>query len=349
MEERTVMALRKWVSIRPLFAAFVVLAICAFTGACGSTNNGSAGATASAGGSKGGPLTTVRVGFVAGSATLPIEVAIDEGIFKKNGLHVDFTKTVGATNAAIGPQFDIGQSTATDFLASAAGGLDDVLISNMIVEGADTTLLLASKKSEITSLKDMEGKTLGVASSASGVAQAILYLLRQAGVNTNTVKVMEIPFPTMADQLKAGRVNTVGAIAPFSGQVLATGDAISLGDPLAQAYQKACGCSDTGGVLFATSTRAYAKQHPEVITAWRKSISEAGQFIKANPAKATKILAQFVGIPAAVAAKTPLYATNASPVTPTEIADWIKVVSGGDLLKNPAALKPENLVYAGNG
>lgn len=349
MEERNVTAFRKRVSTDPLFAALVVLAISAFTVACGSTTNGSAGSTASASGTKGGSLTNIRVGFLAGSATLPIEVAIDEGIFKRNGLHVDFTKTVGATNAAIGPQFDIGQSTATDFLASVTGGLDDVLVSNMIVEGADTTLLLASKKSGITSLRDMQGKTLGVSSSASGVAQAILYLLRQAGVNANAVKVMEIPFPTMADQLKAGRVDAVGAIAPFSGQVLATGDAISLGDPLAQAYQKACGCSDTGGVLFATSTRTYAKQHPEVMRAWRRSIAEAGQFIKANPKQATDILAQFVGIPAAVAAKTPLYATNASPVTPAEIADWIKVVSGGDLLKDPAALKPAKLVYAGNG
>lgn len=344
------MGSRKRASIRTSIAALAVILLSAFAVACGGDDNSSGGGGENAStGEASTKLTKVRAGFVGVTPSLPISVAIEKGIFEKNGLDVEFTKTLSATNAAIGRQFEIGQSTATDFLASVEGGLDHVLVSNMITEGDETTLLLASKKSGIKSYKDMEGKSFGIPSRSSGIAQSTMYLLREAGVDVSKVKIQEMPFPTMADQLKAGRVDAVGPVSPFSGQIAASGTATSLGNPLADAYKKASGGTDNGGVLFATSTREYAEKNPEVITAWRKSIAEAGEFMKANKEEASQILAKHAEVPPEIAAKIPFYETNSTPVTPEQIGAWIEVLRGGDMLKNPDALKPEELVYAGNG
>jgi ABC-type nitrate/sulfonate/bicarbonate transport system substrate-binding protein len=51
---------------------------------------------------------------------------------------------------------------------------------------------------------------------------------------------MQVPFPNMADQLKAGNVDAVESLEPFAGQLLAAGNR-SLGDPL-QFRNRKCAC-----------------------------------------------------------------------------------------------------------
>lgn len=336
------MGSRKRAVLRTAMAALAVILLSAFAAACGGDDENTSGGGGEA--AQSGP-TKVNVGFVPVTPSLPITIAIEEGIFEKNGLDVTFTKTLSATNQAIGRQFDIGQSTAPDFLTSVEGGLDHVLISNMITEGETTTALMASKKSGITKIEDLEGKTFGVPSRASGIAQSVLYLLREAGVDTDTVKIQEMPFPTMPDQLKAGRVDAVAPVEPFASQIRAAGGATEIVNPLVAAFQKAGETEDRGGVLFATASREWAEQNPEAVEAWRKSIEEAGEFMKTNEEQSRKYLAQHADIPPEAAAHAPFYETNSSPVTPEEIGAWIEVMRGSGMIKNPDDLKPEDLVY----
>lgn len=286
--------------------------------------------------------TTLRVGIVPVTPWLPVMVAEAEGIFDAHGLNVEITKVQQSPSAAIGQQFEIGQATGSDFVQAVNGGLDQVLISNIAYEGDTTSALMVPADSDISSLEDFEGARVGVATRSSVMAQSLIYLLHEAGVDTSTVTLQEMPFPTMSDQLAAGQVDAIAPVEPFASQAEAAG-AVRLLNPTKEAGLDASGGGDVP-VLFAASSREWAESHPEEVEAWRASLAEAIEFIEANEDEARAILQEFTGLPAEVAQNVELFRQNSSAVEPGQIGLWIDVLEISGTLPKDNDLDPANLV-----
>lgn len=267
------------------------------------------------------PLTPVRAAYVPVATWLPAWVALDKGIFAKHGLAVTLSpiQNLSLLPGTVGRQFEFAASTPTDLIKAVAGGLDVVATAGEAIEvkSNPTTQVIVRKDSGIKSAADLKGKAIAAPTLGAVIHVATLYWLKKNGVDPASIRGVEVPFPNMGDQLKAGNVDAVEALEPFAGALLAAGN-VSLGDPLLAAGDE---------VLFPfwISDGAWARANGPVIKAWIDALTEAQSYMNANPADTRAILAKYSRLPPEVVAKVPL-PTYRFTIKPDELGVWIDVL-----------------------
>jgi NitT/TauT family transport system substrate-binding protein len=156
-------------------------------------------------------------------------------IFEKHGLDVSLTliQNLGLLPGTLGKQFDIAPSTPPDLINAAAKGLNVVGVTGGFIESSAQRSIevIVRKDSGITGPKDLKDKLVAAAALGSLMHIARLYWVKKNGVDPNSIRAVEVPFPNMADQLKAGRVDAVESIQPFVSPLLAAGN-VTIGDPI---------------------------------------------------------------------------------------------------------------------
>ena len=266
-------------------------------------------------------LTPVRAAYIPVVSWLPAWVAKDRGFFDKNGLDVTLTATqnLSVLPGTLGRQFDFAPSTPPDLIKAVLAGIDVVAVAGQGIETKDnpSTHLIVRKDSAITSMQDLKGKVIATPTLGAIIHVSVLHSLKQSGVDPASIRAVEVPFPNMADQLKAGNVDAVEALEPFAGQLLAAGNR-SLGDPLLSV-------SDEVLYTFWISQRKWAVDNSAVIDAWVASLDQAKQFMDANPQEARAILAKYTKLPEAVVEKIP-FVTYRFRLDPQDFRVWVNVL-----------------------
>lgn len=274
--------------------------------------------------------TALRVAYIPVVTWLPALVAKEDGIFEKNGLDVTFTKFPNLINlpGTLGKQFDLAPSTAPDLLNAVANGLNIAAVAGETFETSSNKSfqVIVKPDSGINTIKDLAGKRVAGPGVGSVMHVALLYQVAKEGGDPSTVIGLEAPFTAMFDQLKSGRVDAVEPLEPFVGQMLGAGYK-SIGDPL-------LAVADPVLFPFWIADADWARANRDVLKRWVTSLQGALESIKADEAKARKILATYSGLPDAVVARIPLphYEFH---ITPDELDVWRNVmVSQGLPLKN---------------
>ncbi|MCC6777610.1 MAG: ABC transporter substrate-binding protein [Hyphomicrobiales bacterium] len=265
--------------------------------------------------------TPVRAAYVPVATWLPSWVALDKGIFAKHGLAVTLTpiQNLSLLPGTVGRQFEFAASTPTDLIKAVASGLDVVASAGEAIEvkSNPTTQVIVRKDGGIRSIADLKGKTIAAPTLGAVIHVATLYWLKKNGVDPASVRAIEVPFPNMGDQLKAGNVDAVEALEPFAGALLGAGN-ISLGDPLLAA-------GDDVLFPFWISDGAWARANRPVIKAWIDALTETKSYMDANPGETRAVLAKYSRLPPEVVAKVPL-PTYRSTIQPDELGVWIDVL-----------------------
>lgn len=279
----------------------------------------------------------IRVASVVSSAWLPLWVAKDKGIFLARGLDVEImtVQNLSTTIGALGRQLDISGATAIDIVKAAAGGLDVVGVSGNTVETAANPQmrLMAGSQSGITSISQLQGKTIGTPSINGVVHIATLLALKRAGVDPKSVRFVEMMFPNMADQLKAQRADAVEQVEPFVSAMKKAGH-IDIGDPMLQ----------VGDPVILTcwmANGAWARTNPDIIARWVAALDEARAFISAHPRDARDTLAKWTRLPGEVIESIVL-PTYGTALTAKDVSAWIDATRETGQLN--AELNASNLV-----
>ena len=164
--------------------------------------------------------TTLRVGIFPAGSTLPAHAALAKGIFERNGLRVEFTEgtDLPVFIAALAKgQYDIVMSVPTLVMIGVEKGVELQIISSLQRSSSQRpNAVWISKDPTVESLEQLKGKTIAVPSLTGIIIDATRYLLSRNGVARDDVKFVQTPFPTMGDQLAAGRVDAVVASIPFN-------------------------------------------------------------------------------------------------------------------------------------
>jgi len=289
--------------MRNLAMTVAVAALLALAG-CG--DDGGSGAT------KEGGVTKVKVGVLPISNVAPLYLGMQKGFFKAEGLEIE--PSIGQS----GNELVTGMvSGSTDFaflgyvpLMSARGqGLPVKVVANAD-NGAETadkewTLLMSKKGSPIKKPADLAGKTIAV-NALKGVGEVeIKAALDKRGVDPNSIKLLEIPFPEMPAALDKGRVDVIWAPEPFLTQVLGQG-----GQDV-EAPLTTLGPKYPNGT-YGTTEENIAK-NKDLVEKFARAINKSSDYATAHPDEARATIPTFTKIPQDVAGKIRL------PLWPTEI------------------------------
>jgi NitT/TauT family transport system substrate-binding protein len=253
-------------------------------------------------------LTPVKIGTLKVASQADLWVAIQKGIFKKHGIDATlsfFNSGADSIPAMQGGAVDIALSIPGVAMIAIDKGIDIATVFQDETAHAtppDSASLQVLDSSPIRSLADLRGKKIAVGGLSTQNAIAVKMLLEKAGVDLSTVSFSEVPFPAMGNALKAGYVDAVNPIDPFTTQLRLTG-----GRVLSYDYVDAIPEMPVG-VYW--SKNAFIQANPKIIGAFVASMKEAIDYLHEDEKRARDEVADFIKMDRTILDQMPLIGWN---------------------------------------
>jgi NitT/TauT family transport system substrate-binding protein len=230
--------------------------------------------------------TKVHLGFSAWPGWFPWQVAEEKGLFEANGVDVDLTyfdSYTDSLNALAAQKLDANSQTLNDTLSSVSGGAKEVVVlTNDNSTGNDQ--IIAS--SDIDSVADLKGKK--VAAEQGTVDHYLLLLaLEKAGLTEDDIDFVPLVTDAAAAAFAAGRVDAVGAFAPFTTTALERegSHAITSSEEFPGAIPD--------HLVF---TQDFVNDHPDEVQAVVDTWFDTLDYIQDHPDESVAILAKRAGV-----------------------------------------------------
>ena len=155
----------------------------------------------------------VRLGRASarGFSTVPIDVGLEEGIFRGNGIEVEtyaFAGSAKLQQAMAAGSIDMGAAGVPD-LAFIVKGVPEIAVA--ATQGAPSMGIIVPFNSPARSADDLRGKTIGVSTVGSLTNWLALELARSRGWNQNDITTVAIgnSFAAEVAALRTGQVDAV--------------------------------------------------------------------------------------------------------------------------------------------
>jgi sulfonate transport system substrate-binding protein len=235
----------------------------------------------------GAPLV-VRYGYQPGH--LQVTIARTQGWidqeFAKDGISFKYEKFISGPpliEAFVGGRLDFGQVGDQPALQAKANNADLKAIG-LYASSEKGYALLVRKAANVTSVKALKGRKIGV--TIGSVGHQLLYLfLKREGLKPSDIQVVNLSPGDIITSLSAGHIDAGVTWEPFLTQALTNGSSTVLVD--ATGYKNI--------VCPIIARTVFLKAHPDVATRLLKLFDRANKWAKANPDKAVEILAKEAG------------------------------------------------------
>lgn len=244
----------------------------------------------------------IRVGTGPDDTSMPLIYAAQGGLFKKAGLNVELQRLAGSavvSAALAGGSLEIGKASAISVVAAHAKGLPFTVIGSLAIYNSEKPdfAFIVLADSSVKAPKDLPGKVLAAVSLQDMSSIATFAWLEQQGIDSSTLKFVEMPASATLAAMEQGRVAGSTVYEPVLSAALATGKVRILGYPYS-----AIGKRFPGGVLFANAD--WVGAHREVVARFLRVVREAGAYVAAHEDELVPMLASYVGVDPASIAKT---------------------------------------------
>ncbi len=254
-------------SRRRILAPLLALALLALAG-CGGLKINAASAS-----SNQLEKTTLNVAVVPAVDSAGFFVALHQGLFAKQGLTIHYTPAVSSDeviNQQVAGKFDI---TGGNYVSYIQHYVTDHQPLEIVAEGSvmqeGTQVIYTMPGSKITSLAGLKGHVLGI-----NAPQNINYLLDASVLTENGIKLSQvrfpaapIPFPEMAAELAAGKIDAASLPEPFATSAQEKYGVVVLAD-LNQ------GATEQFPIQGYVTTQAWAKANPHTLHAFVTALSQ---------------------------------------------------------------------------
>jgi NitT/TauT family transport system substrate-binding protein len=262
--------------------------------------------------------------------------AIAAGIFGKLGLDVSVVKMAsGSAGAAAvaGGALAFAKGSIVAAVAAHARGIPFVVVAPSTLYTVEHPIsgLLVRSDSPIRTGRDLNGKTIGVASLIDSRVLAVKAWIDQNGGDTSTLKFTEIPSATVVEAIGSGRIDASAVSDPLLYDALAGGRVRSIGEPNEAVSKRFV-------ITGWFTTRDYIAQHADVVRRFRSGLATAGVYANAHPKEMAQYIAPFTGIDEARLGKWDR-AQIATSLEPADIQPVIDVAAKYHLIERafPAA------------
>ncbi|MGH7774065.1 MAG: ABC transporter substrate-binding protein, partial [Candidatus Binatia bacterium] len=183
----------------------------------------------------------IRVGFIPITDCGQLYVAKDLGIFERYGLDVELVPMAGGAailEALSSGSVDIGFANLASavFYEERVGKLQRLAGGTFMNAQYSEAGLVVLNDSRIRNLTDLRGKTIAVNSVRNIVDLAVLRALRNQGIRSSEVRLVEMPFPNMEAALRAKKIDAAALPEPLLTKAMAGGGLTNLGDHFVLAF-----------------------------------------------------------------------------------------------------------------
>jgi NitT/TauT family transport system substrate-binding protein len=260
------------------------------------------GARAASGGP--GGMTTLKVSSVPFYPNMVLALGQKVGIFAHYGLKVQLeaSSDVNVTLADLhSGESQLGFATTPLVLNADEKGQNVKCVAplgpaNVAEQNFPQNAVMVAKNSTITSLKQLEGMTVGL-NQLAGSNQLYLDIgVKRAGGNPANVKLATVPFADMSAALQSGTIQAAFEVQPFINAGVNAGETRVLAD------LDAITVPDTYDCYVATNS--YINAHRSVINRFVEAQDEAILYANAHPSEARAEVGPVSGLSEAAAAGT---------------------------------------------
>jgi NitT/TauT family transport system substrate-binding protein len=250
-----------------ILAPPIAIALLALSGCGGLTVN--AGSTSPNGLQK----TTLNVAVVPAVDSAGFFVALHEGLFKEQGLTIHYTPAVSSDEVIdqqIAGQYDI---TGGNYVSYIQHYVDDHQPLEIVAEGSvmqqGTQAIYTMPNSKIKTLAELKGHLLGINAPLNINYLLAASVLTENGVNLTQVRfpTAPIPFPNMAAELAAGKIDAAAMPEPFATAAEQQYGAVELAD-LNQ------GATVQFPIQGYVVTKSWAEQNPGTLKAFLAALTQ---------------------------------------------------------------------------
>jgi NitT/TauT family transport system substrate-binding protein len=289
----------------------------------GCSSGGSASGSAASGGATGSSASgasaplSIRIPITSDLSAVPELVAIQQGYFAKNGLNVTTTEVSDTTTLPqlAGHTFDVVCIVPTQFISAVSSGIDLTAVSTETVDTPkdQTAGILVPKGSGITSMTQLQGKTIGTPSVTGTMILGVRKIIKDSGGNPDSINPVQAQASQLGDLLTAGKFQAITALQPVLTSLVNKGF-VDLGDPFRAVDNLAA-----NGMCAAPTS--YVQAHPKLPAEYQAAVKEAGAWMQQNPAAAMKLYEQKSGTSAATLAGVPLPQVQGQLLT-SDLNNW---------------------------
>lgn len=266
---------------------------------------------------------TFQLNWMAGGPNAGFAAAVAEGYYKEEGLDVTLVQGNGSGNTAqlvANGRAQLAYADAVAVMQLIAKGAPMKLIST--IYQSNPNAVMALKKANIKSVKDLAGKTVGVPSGSSQTTMLPL-LLEANDLKESDINMIDMPPSSMVPALLQEQVDAIlGSIDAYQIQAESQGAELDV-------YRFA----DHGVPTVSTSIFAsdeFLKSHPEVVKKFIAGSLKGWSFALDHPEKAVEDLKKVFPevneelATAELAAITPLFCSGgAKYIGMAEDAHWV--------------------------
>lgn len=249
-----------------------------------------------------GGTTKLSVQETAGVPSAFVAFGIEKGMFDKRKLQIDLQPTQGGAAtipALVSGDIQVGGSNVVSLLLASSKDLPIRAIAGGTSAQAsgekDFGALLAAEGKGISKPEDLEGKTVAV-NTLNNIAEVVVKAaLEKQGVDPESIKLSEVPFPEMEPALAKGSVDAAFSIEPFVTQSVQKGDEV-----LGYSYVDTESDMQVGAYAV---TNQFAESDPEAVKAFQAAVKETADYVAGHEDEFRTFLSENAKMPPALAEK----------------------------------------------
>lgn len=295
-----------------LAGAMLALAAC---GGSGGSGGGGSATVAAAGPEK----TAITVGVLPLADYAAAYWAKDHGFFKKEGLDVTLQPLQGGPigiQSVISGAVDFSfANTISTMVAQSSGAPVKIVVASSAL-GPQSNIYVVKPDSPITSIKDLDGKTVGV-NTTNNIGDVTFRALAESEGVKVTPQFVEVPFNEMVAGVQAGSIDVGYTPEPFASAALAAG--------LRTVLDLTQGPNQGLAAASFVASDAFIAKNPKAAAAFARALYAAGVDIADKKQEFRQWLPGIAHVPAGVAhnMKLPTFFTKMQPDELQRVADLL--------------------------
>ncbi|ACZ00191.1 NMT1/THI5 like domain protein [Thermomonospora curvata DSM 43183] len=326
-------------SRRGVLALFPSLLAAGALAACSGDDEG--------GGSGGLEKSTITVGLLPVPEGAALYIAIQQGLFKAEGLTVktQFIQTGAAAVPLLrSGQLDISMTNYTAALLAqeqSNGAVDWKILADAYQGEKGSFVVVVPEKSSIKEPKDLAGKKIAVPGLKSVATLSISACLQAAGISDESIDYVEMAFPQMQPALEAGRVDAAWMAEPFITQIHRAGGRTVLDTMDPSGPTKNLPISGWG------TLGDYPKKYPNTVAAFQRAMAKAQQMAASDRNLVARTLPTYVKGLDQATAQTITLGSFPTSQNPTRLERLAGLMGNHGYLKNPDKLDVKSMIVPG--